>query len=176
MIPLKFRAKMIRSATFVLHKVSYGCRLPLSQVRPSLERGLHCSRVTSAKLYSKKHEWVELQGDTDRVRVGITQYAADALGDVVFAQLPSEGDQVGRGGECGAVESVKAASDIFSPVTGTVTQSNHLLDTRPALINSSPEQEAWMFELTLANRSELSSLMDKDGYDKFLRSVTEDLE
>ena len=114
--------------------------------------------------------------DTDNVKVGITEYAAEALGDVVFAQLPAVGEEVSKGSECGAVESVKAASDIFSPVSGTVIQSNHLLEEKPALINTSPEEEAWMFELTLANRIELTSLMDKDGYDNFLKSVTDDLE
>ena len=152
----------LRSGLRFLHKLS--------------SREFHCSPLSSTKLYSSKHEWVEVQGDSDKVKVGITKYAAEALGDVVFAQLPSAGQEVSVGEECGAVESVKAASDIYSPVSGKVVQSNPALESRPNIINSSPELEAWMFELTLSNRIELRSLMDKDGYDNFLKSVTEDLE
>ena len=160
---------ILRTGLSLLQKTSFVPRL-------CVKSGLHCGSISSAKLYSKKHEWVEVQGDTDNVRVGITGYAAEALGDVVFAQLPAVGEEVRQGQECGALESVKAASDIFSPVTGTVIQSNTRLEEKPALINTSPEEEAWMFELTLANRIELTSLMDKEGYDKFLKSVTDDLE
>ena len=139
---------------------------------------------------------MEVLDDTDHVKVGITEYAAEALGDVVFAQLPAVGDEVSKGAECGAVESVKAASDLYSPVSGTVINTNlevrleavtltvienpyhdpFQLEDKPALINTSPEEEAWMFELKLANRIELRSLMDKDGYDKFLKTVTDDLQ
>ena len=137
---------------------------------------------------------MEVLGDTDHVKVGITEYAAEALGDVVFAQLPAVGEEVSSGAECGAVESVKAASDLYTPVSGTVINTNlevrleavleieifyrdpFQLEDKPALINTSPEEEAWMFELKLANRIELRSLMDKDGYDKFLKSVTDDIQ
>ena len=80
--------------------------------------------MSCSKLYSRKHEWVEVLGDTDHVKVGITEYAAEALGDVVFAQLPAVGDLVNSGAECGAVESVKAASDLYTPVSGTVINTN----------------------------------------------------
>ena len=101
-----------------------------ASLHPALVRpvscGLHTSPVTRAKLYSVKHEWVELVGgtDSDTVRVGVTRYAAEALGDVVYAQLPREEEELEAGGEAGAVESVKAASEIYSPVSGTVTQHN----------------------------------------------------
>ena len=87
-------------------------------------RALQTSVVTYHKLYSRKHEWVEVLDDTDHVKVGITEYAAEALGDVVFAQLPAVGEEVSKGAECGAVESVKAASDLYTPVSGTVINTN----------------------------------------------------
>ena len=95
-------------------------------IRLPVSCSLHTSPVTRAKLYSAKHEWVELVGgaDSDTVRVGVTKYAADALGDVVYAQLPREEEELEAGGEAGAVESVKAASELYSPVSGTVTQHN----------------------------------------------------
>lgn len=95
-------------------------------IRAPVNRSLHTSPVTWAKLYSAKHEWVQLVGgaDSDTVRVGITKYAAEALGDVVYAQLPREEEELEAGGEAGAVESVKAASELYSPVSGTVTRHN----------------------------------------------------
>lgn len=109
--------------------------LPPSVLRLSVTTlgvcGLHTSAVTRAKLYSSKHEWVELVGgaESDMVRVGVTRYAAEALGDVVYAQLPREEEELEAGGEAGAVESVKAASEIYSPVSGTVTQHNIQVNT-----------------------------------------------
>jgi len=138
---------------------------------------LHTTRVTANKLYSDKHEWVELVDNSSvQAKVGITQYAADALGDVVYAQLPEVGQELGLGDECGALESVKAASEIYSPVSGTVVASNERVEDKPALINSSAEAEAWLFQLELSNVKELEGLMDKDKYQKFLQSVTDDLE
>ena len=95
-------------------------------IRLPVSCSLHTSPVTRAKLYSAKHEWVELVGgaESDTVRVGVTKYAAEALGDVVYAQLPREEEELEAGGEAGAVESVKAASELYSPVSGTVTQHN----------------------------------------------------
>jgi len=143
----------------------------------TISKYLHSSTVTRAKLYSDKHEWVELvENTTDQAKVGITQYAADALGDVVYAQLPETGQVLGAGDECGALESVKAASEIYSPVSGTVTVSNEGVEDKPALINNNAEVDAWLFQLELSNLKELDSLMSKEKYQKFLESVTDDLD
>ena len=126
--------------------------LPPSVLRLSVTTlgvcGLHTSAVTRAKLYSSKHEWVELVGgaESDTVRVGVTRYAAEALGDVVYAQLPEPGTSLEVGEECGAVESVKAASEIYSPVSGTVTAKNEEVENGPALINAQPLTEGWLFK------------------------------
>jgi len=138
---------------------------------------LHISSQVNAKLYSEKHEWVELvENSSDEVRVGITKYAADALGDVVFAQLPEVGEVLESGDECGALESVKAASELYSPVSGTVSGSNARVEDKPALINTSAEESAWLFQLQLSKVGELASLMDKEKYQKYLQSVTDDLD
>jgi len=140
-------------------------------------RFLQTSSEVHAKLYSDKHEWVELvENSADHVRVGITKYAADALGDVVYAQLPEVGEVFSAGDECGALESVKAASEIFSPVSGTVLSSNEEVEEKPSLINTSTEEAAWLFQLQLANKQELLALMDKQKYQQFLQSVTDDLD
>ena len=122
-----------------------------ASLHPALVRpvscSLHTSPVTRAKLYSAKHEWVELVGgtDSDTVRVGVTRYAAEALGDVVYAQLPREEEELEAGGEAGAVESVKAASEIYSPVSGTVTQHN--IQVRHRYVGSSEFIECILFEV-----------------------------
>lgn len=148
--------------------------------RPSLVTSckyFHISSEVQAKLYSDKHEWVELlENSTDQVKVGITKYAADALGDVVYAQLPEVGSELGAGDECGALESVKAASEIYSPVSGTVSAANECVEDKPALINTSAEESAWLFQLQLSKVEELDSLMDKEKYQKYLQSVTDDLD
>jgi len=130
----------------------------------------HCSRL----YYSGKHEWVGVEGDT--ARVGITQYAADALGDLVYAELPQPGQQVEPGAECGAMESVKAASELFSPVGGRVVETNTAVESKPGLVNSSAETEGWLFRLELGRPEQLDSLMDRQQYQRFLQSVTDDLE
>jgi len=128
------------------------------------------------KLYSDKHEWVELlENSTDHVKVGITKYAADALGDVVYAQLPEAGDVFEAGDECGALESVKAASEIYSPVSGTVSTSNKNVEDKPGLINTNTEEAGWLFQLQLTKLDQLDGLMSKQQYEKFLQSVTDDL-
>jgi len=141
------------------------------------EKCIHISSVKCSKLYSDKHEWVEIiDGSKDSARVGITQYAADALGDVVFAQLPEKDQVLNTGDECGALESVKAASEIYSPISGAVESSNEDVENKPGLINSSAEDLAWLFQMKITNTDELKSLMSKEAYLKYLQSVTDDLE
>jgi len=122
-----------------------------------------------SRLYTKEHEWIDVAGDV--ATVGITDYAQGQLGDVVFVDLPEAGRAVTKGGEAAVVESVKAASDVYAPVSGTVTEANPALADDPSLVNSAPEGEGWFFKLTLADALELDGLMDKAAYDAFLASL-----
>ena len=121
------------------------------------------------RLYTKEHEWIDVDGTT--ATVGITDYAQGQLGDVVFVELPEPGRAVTKGGEAAVVESVKAASDVYAPVSGTVTEANAALADDPALVNSAPEAEGWFFKLTLADAGDLDGLMDKAAYEAFLASL-----
>jgi glycine cleavage system H protein len=116
--------------------------------------------------FTQDHEWVSVEGDT--ATVGITDYAQAQLGDVVFVEVPPAGSEVAKGKEAAVVESVKAASDVYAPVSGTVTQANAALEADPALVNTSPEGEGWFFKLTLANPGELDGLMDDAAYKAFV--------
>lgn len=122
-----------------------------------------------SRLYTQDHEWIDVAGST--ATVGITDYAQGQLGDVVFVDLPEAGRVVTKGGEAAVVESVKAASDVYAPVSGTVTESNAALTDDPALVNMAPEGDGWFFKLTLSDASELEGLMDKAAYDAFLASL-----
>ena len=122
-----------------------------------------------SRLYTQEHEWIDVAGDV--ATVGITDYAQGQLGDVVFVDLPEAGRAVTKGGEAAVVESVKAASDVYAPVSGTVTEANPALADDPSLVNSAPEADGWFFKLTLADASELDGLMDKAAYDAFLASL-----
>jgi glycine cleavage system H protein len=119
--------------------------------------------------YTKEHEWVRVDGD--KATVGITDYAQAALGDVVFVEVPEAGRQLSKGGEAAVVESVKAASDVYAPVSGTVSEGNPNLSGQPDLINSDPEGEGWFFRLTLYDPSELDGLMDEAGYKAFCETL-----
>ena len=119
--------------------------------------------------FSKDHEWIVVEGDT--ATVGITDYAQAQLGDIVFAEVPPAGTTLEKGKEAAVVESVKAASDVYAPVTGTVTEANAALEADPALVNTSPEQDGWFFKLTLADPSELDGLMDDAAYRAFVQSL-----
>jgi len=116
--------------------------------------------------YSKKHEWVLVEGDIGTV--GITKYATEQLGDIVFAEIPDLGKNITSGSEAAVVESVKAASDVYTPVSGEVTESNAAIVTDPSLINKDPEGQGWFFKVKLSNPSELSLLMNKADYDKYV--------
>ena len=118
--------------------------------------------------YTKEHEWVRVEGDT--ATVGITDFAQGQLGDIVFVEVPEAGRQVSQGGEAAVVESVKAASDVYAPVTGEVTEANPALGDDPSLVNTDPEGEGWFFRLRLGNPSQLEGLMDSDAYKAFTDS------
>ena len=115
--------------------------------------------------YSKEHEWIKLDGDT--AVVGITQHATEMLGDIVFVELPEIGSSVVKDGNAGVVESTKAASDIYTPVSGEIIENNQAIVDDPAKVNSDPENDAWFFKLKITNKSEMDSLMNKEEYEKF---------
>ena len=119
--------------------------------------------------FTREHEWVSVEGDV--ATVGVTDYAQAQLGDVVFVELPEAGRSVTKGKEAAVVESVKAASDVYSPVSGTVTQANAALEADPALVNSAPEGEGWFFRLTLADPSQLHGLMDASAYKAWVATL-----
>lgn len=112
--------------------------------------------------YTAEHEWVRRAGDV--VRVGITAYAQDALGDIVYLQLPAVGDVVSAGSPCGEIESTKSVSDVYAPVDGTVTAVNDAVDASPELVNSDPYGDGWLFELQPQDPAALDGLLDADGY------------
>ena len=119
--------------------------------------------------YTREHEWVRVEGD--RATVGITDFAQGQLGDIVFVEVPAAGTQVTKGGDAAVVESVKAASDIYAPISGQVTEGNAALEADPSLVNSDAEGEGWFFKLTLSDNHELSDLMSADDYKSFCDSL-----
>ena len=112
--------------------------------------------------YSQSHEWVKADGDT--ARIGITDYAQDQLGDIVFVELPDVGESFEKGAEFGTVESVKAVSELYLPVSGEIAAINDSLEDAPELINNTPFSDGWMIEVKLDDASQLDALMDKDAY------------
>jgi glycine cleavage system H protein len=116
--------------------------------------------------YSKEHEWVKVDGNI--ATIGITNHAQEQLGDVVFVELPKVGKQVTKGGDAAVVESVKAASEVYAPVTGEVVEVNSELEGDPALVNREAEGGAWFMKVKLKDTAELAELMDKAAYDKFV--------
>ncbi len=120
--------------------------------------------------FTEDHEWVRIEGDIGTV--GITGYAQEQLGDVVFVELPEAGKALEKGGEAAVVESVKAASEIYAPATGEVTESNGALADNPGLANEDPLGEGWFFKIRLADASELDGLMDQAAYDAHVESLS----
>ena len=118
--------------------------------------------------FSKDHEWVSVAGDI--ATIGITNHAQEQLGDVVFVELPAIGKKVSKGGDAAVVESVKAASEVYAPVTGEVVDVNKELEGDPAMVNRGAESDGWFMKVKLSNPAELSELMDKAAYDKFVAS------
>jgi glycine cleavage system H protein len=119
-----------------------------------------------SRYFTQDHEWVDVEGDTGTV--GITEFAQGQLGDIVFVDVPEAGKTLAKGGDAAVVESVKAASDVYAPVSGTVTEGNAALADSPALVNEDSEGEGWFFKLTLSDPSELSGLMDEAAYAAFV--------
>lgn len=124
------------------------------------------SKVPENLKYTKEHEWILVEGN--KGKVGITDYAQDALGDVVFVDLPDEGDELEKDDIFGAVESVKAASDLFTPVSGKVIKVNEKLEESPELVNESPYEEGWMIEIEIKDEDELNDLLSWKEYEKIL--------
>lgn len=121
------------------------------------------------RYFTDEHEWIDVDGSS--ATVGITDYAQGQLGDIVFVETPEAGKSLSKGGDAAVVESVKAASDVYAPVSGTVTEGNPALADDPALVNSDPEGEGWFFKLTLDDPSELDGLMDADAYKAFVANL-----
>ena len=121
----------------------------------------------SEKKFSKKHEWVSLDGDV--ATVGITKHATELLGDIVFAEVPEAGKSVEKEGQAAVVESTKAASDVYSPISGEITEGNKVIVDDPSSINVDPEGASWFFKLKIKERGEFESLMSKEEYDKFCK-------
>ncbi|KAH8998973.1 glycine dehydrogenase [Lactarius hatsudake] len=127
-------------------------------------------RTVVMKLYTPDHEVIKFDDETGVGTVSITDYAQKSLGDVVFVELPEKGVTVEQGEPVGAVESVKAASDIYAPVSGDVVRINEELEGQPSLLNKSPEDDGWLFQLKLSNREELEGLLSEDAYKKHCES------
>ena len=119
--------------------------------------------------FTREHEWIRVEGDT--ATVGISNHAQEALGDIVFAEVPEAGRHVGKGQEAAVVESVKAASDVYAPVSGEVIEGNLAIADDPALVNSDPEGEGWFFKLRLDDPGELDGLMDEAAYREWIKTL-----
>ena len=118
------------------------------------------------RYFTDEHEWIDVEGDS--ATVGITDYAQEQLGDIVFVELPDVGTMLDKGGDAAVVESVKAASDVYAPITGEVMEGNSALEEDPALVNSSPEEDGWFFRMTIGDKDELEGLMDDKAYKAFV--------
>ena len=117
--------------------------------------------------FSKEHEWIKLEGEI--AIIGITKHATEMLGDIVFVELPEKGSNVEKDGTAGVVESTKAASDVYTPVSGEIVDTNQTIVDDPAKINEDPEGGAWFFKMKMKDSSEMDSLMNKEEYDKFAK-------
>ena len=120
----------------------------------------------SEKKFSKKHEWVSIEGEI--ATVGITKHATEMLGDIVFVEVPEQGKSVEKEGQAAVVESTKAASDVYSPISGEILEGNKSIVDDPSNVNSDPEGASWFFKLKVKDKSEFDSLMNKEEYDKFV--------
>ncbi len=121
----------------------------------------------SEKKFSKKHEWVSLEGEI--ATVGITQHATELLGDIVFVEVPDIGKSIEKEGQAAVVESTKAASDVYSPISGEITEGNKTIVEDPSSVNTDPEGASWFFKLKINDKGEFDSLMSKEEYDKFCK-------
>ena len=121
------------------------------------------------RYFTEEHEWIDVDGDT--ATVGITDHAQSQLGDIVFVEVPKPGTELAKGKEAAVVESVKAASDVYAPISGSVTEGNTAIEDDPALVNSDAEGAGWFFKLTLSDTGELEGLMDEAAYRDFVDSL-----
>lgn len=119
--------------------------------------------------YTEDHEWVLVEGD--KATVGITDYAQNALGDIVFVETPAAGTEVSQGDDVAVVESVKTASDVYAPISGEIIEGNDALEDQPELVNSSPEGDGWFFKMTIGDAAELDKLLDEAGYKAFCEGL-----
>ena len=122
-----------------------------------------------SRYYTDEHEWIDVEGET--ATVGITDYAQEQLGDIVFVETPEIGMELEQGDDAAVVESVKAASDVYAPISGTVIEANDALEEEPALVNNSAEEDGWFFRLTLSDKDELDDLMDEKAYKAFVEGL-----
>ena len=121
------------------------------------------------RYFTTEHEWIDVDGDVGTV--GISEYAQGQLGDIVFVDVPEEGKEIAKGDEAAVVESVKAASDVYAPASGTVLEGNAALADDPSLVNSDPEGDGWFFRLTLTDPDEVDDLMDEAAYEAFVAKL-----
>jgi glycine cleavage system H protein len=124
-----------------------------------------------ARYFTKDHEWIEVDESGDTATVGITDYAQAQLGDIVFVEVPASGTRLTKGGDAAVVESVKAASDVYAPVSGVVDAGNPALEGDPSLVNSAPEGAGWFFTIVLTDKNDLEGLMDESAYKTFVAGV-----
>ncbi|MDA9073342.1 glycine cleavage system protein GcvH [Pelagibacteraceae bacterium] len=121
----------------------------------------------SEKKFSKNHEWIQIQDDN--AIVGITKHATEMLGDIVFVEVPEKGKNVEANGQTAVVESTKAASDVYSPLSGEIIESNQSIVDDPSKVNTNPETEGWFFKIKIKDKSEIDKLMSKNDYEKFIQ-------
>lgn len=122
-----------------------------------------------SKKFTKDHEWIDVEGDV--ARIGITNYAQEQLGDVVFVELPEAGRQFQQGNDAAVVESVKAASEVYAPVSGEIVEPNTKLEDDPALVNQDPTESGWFFTMKMSNPDELNDLMDEAAYADYVKEL-----
>ena len=122
-----------------------------------------------SKKFTKDHEWIDVEGDV--ARIGITNYAQEQLGDVVFVELPEAGSQFQQGNDAAVVESVKAASEVYAPVSGRIVEPNTKLEDDPALVNQDPTESGWFFTMKVSNPDELNDLMDEAAYADYVKEL-----
>ncbi|XP_062317698.1 glycine cleavage system H protein, mitochondrial-like [Osmerus eperlanus] len=153
---------LTRSAPFLLYRLA-----PRAYIQRSVATA---SRLSTALKFTDKHEWIKVE-DEGVGTVGISNFAQEALGDVVYCGLPEVGTKLNQQDEFGALESVKAASELYSPLTGEVTEVNTLLADSPGLVNKSCYKDGWLMKMTIDNPAELDALMDEKAYERYIRSI-----
>ncbi|KYN04069.1 PREDICTED: glycine cleavage system H protein, mitochondrial [Cyphomyrmex costatus] len=156
--------RAVKTVSHNLFNTSAKSRIPFAIMRSITTT----QYLRDERWYTDKHEWITVDGKIGTV--GISDYAQDALGDVVYAQLPDVGSTIKKHEECGALESVKAASELTSPVSGRVTSKNEAVESKPGLINKSCYKDGWLFQVELSDLDELKSLMNEEAYNVFLKS------